>query len=598
MFCGQLPFRGEHEQLVLYSVLNACHEPITSLRGSIPPELERIIDKCLEKDPAERYQTADELFEDLRWLKRETESGAVASTHPARLRVRRKNSRFFLIPMLAVLIAAGFLAGYFLLGWFKPFSRWKTSIAVLPVENASPREENESLSISTTRDIIFKLTEFSPDLRVIPFDSMKRYKDSEKESIEIGKELGVEYVLASSLMREGREIRMISELIEVESNTNILPFSHVFELEQLFDAQDKISRDIVEKLGVHFAESGYIAAKKREPANVEAYRWYIQGMEVIDNRDIYADPDEWFSEAMRMLELALDLDPNYALAYWGKGAAREAYYVAKQNAADIELAIKHFEKAYELNPGLAEANLALGWAYFYKENLDEAVRSFRRALDISPDSPLINCDVGVFLLSIGPYRHALKFFKKAMQVEPSYLRAYELCSSCCWYIGEYEEGEEMTRKALELGGSYVQNHLDLARHLIMLKRLKEAEEAIQEAEKFHPASPALDYHRALLFAARHDRWKALEFMRGAEESHLYFVTCAYAMLGMKEEAIKNIQRGIEVGFKENQHYMYTYLILKENPCYDILSTDPRFKELVGKEKEIYYRRLHIAKDLL
>jgi adenylate cyclase len=419
-----------------------------------------------------------------------------------------------------------------------------------------------------------------------------------KESIEIGKELNVQNVLVSSFINEGQNIRLIHELIDVETNSNILSLSQEFEPEDLFEAQDKISKEIVEKLGVHFAESGYIAAKKREPENIEAYRWYIQGMDVIDNRDVYTDPDEWFQKANSMLKEALRSDPNYALAYWGLGAAYEAYYVAAGNEKDIELAIKYFENAYEMNPELAEANLALGWAYFYKENLDEAIRSFKRAVDISPNSPLINCDVGVFLLSVGLYQHAIKYFNRSIQDEPTYLRAYELCSSCYWYIGEFEAGAELIKKALELGGSNVQFNLELARHLIMMERLEEAEKAIEEAEKILPASPAIDLHRAMILAARHERSKALELLQGDAKPHPYCATCIYALLGMKEEAIKTIQRGIEKGFKEHQLYMYSYLLLKENPCYESLRDNPRFKEIQKKEREIYYSRLSRARDIL
>lgn len=598
MLSGKVPFQGDHEQLVLHSILNEYHEPITSLRSNIPYELERILDKCLEKDPAERYQHADELLADLRQLKKETESGIVPRTKPIWQKKRAKKIRKSFLPGLVVLIAAILVAGYFLLDWFQPPIQWKTSIAVLPMEDWTSQKGNELLCMSTTNDIIFKLTEFSPELRVIPFYSMRKYKDSEKEIIEIGKELGVDYVLVSNFMSEAQKVRINLELIQVTTNRNILPLSQVFELKELFDAQDKISKEIVDELGVHFTESGYIAAKKREPQNVEAYQKYVQGLDIIDSRDIYSPSEEWFPEAIELLSQALELDPNYALAHWGLGAAWEAYYVAKGDENDLESAIKHFEKAYELNPGLAEANLALGWAYFYKEDLEKAAKSFRRALDISPNSPLINCDVGVFLVSVGLYQSAIKYFDRAIQIEPFYLRAYELSSPCLWYLGEYEEGSEILKKALELEDSNAKFYLERARHLIMLRKYDEAEKAIEEFEKLLPLSPEIDHHRALLFASKQERSRALELIRGTEKPYLYCITCAYALLGMDDEAIEYIQLGIEVGFKENQHYLYSYLVLKQNPCFDSLRDDPRFKEIQKKEREIYFTRLKKARDIL
>ena len=598
MLSGQLPFQGDHEQLVLYSILNKFPEPITGLRPSIAPAMERIVDKCLEKDPTERYQHADELLADLKWLKKETESGIIPLTKPTWKRIREKRLRKLAVPGIFVFVVVVLLLGYFLFDWFKPSTQWKTSIAVLPMEDWTSQKGNELLCMSWTNDIIFKLTEYSPELNVKPFYSMRKYKDPGKDIIDIGKELSVDYVLVSNFLRNDQKVRISLELIQVKTNINILPLIQEFELNDFFHVQDKISKDIVEKLGVHFTESGFKAAKKREPQNVEAYQKYIQGLDIIDTRDIYAPPGEWFPAAIEMLKQALDLDPDYALAHWGMGAEWEAYYVAKGDRKDLEKAIEHFERAYELNPELAEANIALGWAYFYKENLEKAVKSFRRALDILPNSPLINSDVGVFLVSVGLYQASMKYFDRAIQLEPLYLRAYELSSICYWYIGEYEKGEEILNKALELETSNPKLYLELAKHLIMLKKFDEAEMAIENFKKILPTFPEIDRHRALLFASKLERRKALELISGTDMPYLYCTTCVYSLLGMKDEAIENIQLGIELGFEEIQHYLYSYLILRENNCFDSLRDDPRFKEIQKMQRNIYYTRRRIARDIL
>ena len=598
MLSGHVPFWGEPEQLTLHSILNKQHEPITDLRSNIPYELERIVDKCLEKDPSHRYQHANELLLDLQRFKKETESGVIPRTKPIWHKKRAKKLMSFVVPGIMVFAAAVLAAGYFLFDWFRPSAPWKTSIAVLPMEDWTFQKDNDLLCMSTTKDIIFKLTEYSPDLRVIPFYSMRQYKDSEKGIIQIGKELGVDHVLVSSFMREDQKVRISGELIHVGTNRNILPLSQVFELEELFDAQDSISKEIVEELGVHFTDTGYIAAKKREPQNIEAYQKYVQGLDIIDNRYVHLDPEEWFPEAIELLNQALDLDPDYALAHWGMGAAWEARYVATGDEKDLESAIKHFEKAYALNPDLAEANLALGWAHFYKQDFEKAAKSFRRALDITPNSPLINSDVGIFLASIGLYQSSIIFFDRAIRLEPFYFRAYELSSSCLWYIGEYEKGAEILNKALELNDSYAIFYLELAKHLIMLRKFDEAEKAIEGFEQLFPTSAEIDHHRALLLASKQEKSKALELIRGSDKPYIYCITCVYALLGMKDEAIENIQLGIEVGFQEIQHYLYSYLVLKQNPCFDSLRDDPRFKEILKKEREVYYTRLNEVRDIL
>jgi serine/threonine protein kinase/Tfp pilus assembly protein PilF len=601
MLSGHLPFPGEHEQLVLYSILNSKHTPITEILPGVPVEVEKIVDRCLEKDPSERYQTAGELLGDLRHLKKETESGILPQTRPTWKRRRAKRRRNILVPGILVCAAAVLLIGHLLFDWFKPPVQMKVSIAVLPIENLSTQQENEALCAHTTKEIIRKITHLSDELRVVPYDFTVLHSRQDKTSINIGQDLNVEYVLDSTLQSDGDILKINSDLILVKENSVIDSFEHRTSKQDkisILDIQDNISKAIVEALGIHFTESGLIAAKKGEPKNEEAWKWYVQGLDIIDNRDFYSVPDEWFPEAVRMMRHALELDPDYALAHWGMGAAFEAYYVATGNKNDRELAIEHFEKAYELNPELAEANLALGWANFYKEDLEKASKSFRRALDIAPTSPLVNCDVGVFLVSVGLYQPSLKYYDRAIQLEPFYLRAYELSSPCYWYIGEYEKGYELVKRALELDKSNTKLYLELAKHLIMLKRFDEAEKAIQKFENKWPESPEIDHHRALLYASKQERSKGLELIRGKEHPFDYCVTCVYALLGMKDDAIENIRMGIELGFKESQHYLYSYLILKENPCFDSLRDDSRFKEILRKEREVYYSRLNKARDIL
>jgi serine/threonine protein kinase/tetratricopeptide (TPR) repeat protein len=597
MLSGHAPFQGEHEQLVLHSILNKYHEPITALRSNIPYELERILDKCLEKDPTERYQYANEFLLDLRRLKKETESGIIPRTKPIWQKRRVKKLKNIVVPCIFVFVAAVFISGYFLFDWFKPPAQWKASIAVLPIKDGGPLRENELLCMSTTRQIIFKLTKFSPELRVVPYDSVRNYKDSEKDSIEIGREFGVEYVLVASLVIDGKIIQINVELIDVNTNRNILVIPEKFGGDEIFDIEDEISKKIVNQLGLHFTESGMIAAKKREPKNIEAYNWYIRGMDAIDKMGTL-DLEEWYTNVMRMFEKAISLDPNYALAYWGLGSAREAYYVVKKNKIDLELMLEHYEKAYELDPELAETNLALGWAYFYKEDLDKASASFKRALEIEPDSALVNCDVGVFLASIGLFSSAIKYYVRVSQVEPFYVRVYELSAPCNWYIGEFEEGIEQITKAIELEKNSPSIYFEHARNLVMLKEYEKAEQEMAKAVRIQPGSSEERNLQALLFARRGEKDKALRLIERAEKPYQYCITCAYSLLGMRDEAIQNIQLGIDIGFEEVQNYLYSYLLLEKNPCFDNLRDDSRFVRILKKRKDIFEQRIKKVRGLL
>jgi TolB-like protein/tetratricopeptide (TPR) repeat protein len=598
MLSGHVPFWGEPEQLILHSILNKSHEPVSELLSNIPYELERIVDKCLEKNPDDRYQNADALLLDLRRLKKDTESGVIPRTKPVWHKKRTKKLISFIVPGLFVLVSAVLIAGYFLFDWFKPPPQWKASIAVLPIKDGSGLKENEPLCMSTTTQIIFKLTKFSPELRVVPFDSVRKYRDSEINSIEIGKGFGVDYVLVADLVSEGDRIQINVELIDVNTNRNILAIPEEFEGDEIFDVEDEISKRIVDILGLHFAESGMIAAKRREPSNIDAYNWYIKGMDAVDKMETYPDLQEWYVDVLRMFQIAISLDPYYALAYWGIGSAREAYYVKKKDKKDLGLMLEHYEKAYELDPELAEANLALGWAYFYKEDLGKASASFNKALEIEPESALVNCDVGAFLSSIGFFGSAQKYYSMSSRIEPYYLRAYQHSADCHWYIGEFKKGIEKAAKAISLEKNFPSLYFGHARNLIMMNEYEKAEQEIAKAARIQPQSIMEKYHRALLCAARGEKDKALKLIEGAERPYHYCVTCTYALLGMRDEAIQNIQLGIDIGFEEAQHYLYSYLLLENNPCFDNLRDDPRFVKILNERKEVHDQWIKQVRALL
>jgi serine/threonine protein kinase/Tfp pilus assembly protein PilF len=591
MLTGELPFQGEHEQLVLYSILNKYHDPVTSLRPSIPSSMERIVDKCLEKDPTERYQHAEELLSDLRWLKKETESGIIPRTKPTWKRRREKKLKKLVAPGVMIFLAVVLIAGYFLLDWFKPSIQYKTSIAVLPIENASPQEENEALCILATKDIIRKISLLSDELKVVPYDEILRHSREGKTSISIGQGLNVEFVLDTTFQSDGDRIQINADLISVKENNVRNSFRHEGSEQEDFsilDIQDNISKAIVKELGIHFTETGLIAAKKGEPQDDKAYKWYAQGMLIVDMQDTYADPAIWYDLATRMFENAIRLDPDYALAYWGLGAAHEAYYIETGDEKDLEQTIDHWEKAYELNPSLAETNLGSGWAYFYREDLGRAHQRFKRALMLDPTSPLVNCDVGSFLASIGLFYRAINYFSHSMQLNPGYLRSYVLNAKCRWFVGEFEEGARILEKALGFESGDFLMRLEYANHLIMLGKYKDAEDELAVVENVKPGQS--DLHLALLSAHRGEREKALAFIRKANNSHLYNATCAYSLLGMYDEAIENIRIGIEIGFEEEQRYLYSYLILQNHPCYAMMHSDPRFAEIMKEQKKKYERR--------
>ena len=251
---------------------------------------------------------------------------------------------------------------------------------------------------------------------------------------------------------------------------------------------------------------------------------------------------------------------------------------------------KNYELAYKINPNLAEANLGLGWAYFFKEDLDKSYDFFKRALELDSHNPYTNFNFGSFLRSIGLYSQAVKYYSRSIELDPLWALPYLMLSDCYVRIGEFDEVEDFVNKALDIEEDDHSFYIVHAEALIMIKEYEEAGEKIALAEKLNPESLTIRYYRAWIAAAKGEKEKALTLIEGRER-YADYVASIYSLLGMKDEAIEIIKKGIDIGFRERKEYLYTYLALKNNPYYEILRDDPRFKEIVESEKKKYDERL-------
>ena len=205
MLTGQLPFKGEYESAVIYSILNDTQEPVTGLRTGMPMELERIINKCLQKNPANRYQHVDELMVDLRSIKRESESASI----PTKMAHPSKRSKLIKISAAVLSILILIVAGYFILiqPSEKSVSGWENSIAVLPFDDLSPEGDQEWFCDGMTEQIITNLSKIKR-LKVIGRTSIMKFKNTNKTLPEIGQELNVSHILEGSIRRHEDNIRV------------------------------------------------------------------------------------------------------------------------------------------------------------------------------------------------------------------------------------------------------------------------------------------------------------------------------------------------------------------------------------------------------
>lgn len=596
MVTGRVPFEGDTALTIALKHKTETPPDPREFNTQVPPDLSRFILKCMEKNKERRYQKAEEVLSELEKIEKEipTRERFFPGERPEAAVPRKRFPPFFVGG--ALLLAVIIMGGYFLFErLFQPEKpekemavekRWKNSIAVLPFEDLSLQKDQEHLCIGMTEAIITKLSSIQ-ELKVIPYHTANRYKDTDKSLKLIGEELDVETILVPNLKREGNIIRVSAQLANVKEDFVIESYTYEEELDSVFEVEDNISKSIAEALEVQLIEDRLMAIKKLEPKQKDAYEYYIKGNH-FEKRYRDFDRHRDFEESVKNYKQAIEIDENYALAYYGLGMVYESHYVNTKDKEDLDLALANFAKAYDIDPNLAEANAALGWAYFYKEDFDKSYQYFKRAFEISPDDPEINFHVGGFLRSIGLYRQAIKFYLRAIELDPLYNLYRTLCSSCYMHIGEFNKAAEVAKEALELEPDDVNLRLFYARRLFMAKKYDEAEKEIAKAEKLNPDNPNIQLTRSLIYAANGEKEKALAIIEGKDPIYFGFLLSnIYSIFEMKDEAIENIKAGIERGFYEIQTYLNSYPELITNHFYDSLRGDPRFQEIVEKQKKKY-----------
>jgi serine/threonine protein kinase/Tfp pilus assembly protein PilF len=587
MLTGKPPFKADTIAGLIHKHVNETPKPISQLNPQIPVVLEKIIMKCLEKKPDKRYQGANDIIAALN----KAESEVIISAKPARIHLKK------IAPLAAIALAIlAFIISYLIIVEKKSIQTVNGkeigSIAVIPFKDLSPQKNQEHFCEGMTDDVIAKIRTMNPRLKVFPMSSAMRYEDIKN----ISQEFGIDSILEPSIQKERERIRVNAQLISVKGGFLIWSETYDRKLEGAFEVQDEISRAIAQALKAELVSDSLDLIKSREPKNVEAYDYYRKGMNFLDKKyDLYYREED-FKTTVNMFKSAIEIEPNYALAYWGLGSAYESHYVKIRNKEDLNQALKYLEMSYELDPNLAEANLAMGWAYFYKADNDEAYQYFKRALEIDPDSATVNLYTGTFFRSIGLYDRAIECFSKSIECDPLDIMTYMLITDCSLCTGEFEQAVIYVKKGLELEPNNVPLRLYHVQYFLWLNKYKEAEKVLNRVEKIEPENPSIKRYQALLLAAKGKKVGALALINDTAP-YRYEVTSIYSLVGLKDKAITYINEGIAKGFEYRLMYLYSYPYLINNPCYDNLRNDHRFQEIVNQEKEKYERKLKKYGDL-
>jgi len=583
MITGQLPFKGEYDQAVMYLILNVEPEPMipTGSGGNgVPIELERLANKALAKKINLRYQNVEELLVDLKALRVQEKSGVPFQPSPKPKPSARKPLLLYsgIAGLVILLVAAA------LFFWPKKQPRETlTSIAVLPFTDLSPQKDQEYFCDGMTEEILTRLSKLR-ELKVIARTSVMRYKATDKSIKVIGAELKVATILEGSIRKEGDNIRVTVQLIKVEDESHLWAENYNKKLAGVFALQDEVSQAIAQALQVTLTPAKISALASTPPKNTAAYEYYLKGKYQFTSKYVPSLQESDFQAAVHMFNKALKSDSTYALAYVGLAHAYEIKWLF--NGFDqkaYELFKRNAEIAVELDPNLADVHAVLADAYINnpKPDYDRAYKSLKIALRLNPNLAEANQSAGLFMWYLGLTDQAIKWFYRNLELDPFWMRSYPLSAVCLLELGRIEEATAQLQKLAEIEPDLGAGYEVRALLAILTKKYAQADSVFAKAERINPMR--LAWYKAMLFAARGEKEKALALSQEPE---------VYALLGMKDEAFRSLQR---YGDEHEKESLYLYLL--NFPLFANLRDDPRFVAIFEKEKKKYEENLRQYGDL-
>jgi eukaryotic-like serine/threonine-protein kinase len=482
MTTGTLPFRGGSSAEIFKSILDAAPASALRLNPDLPAELERILNKALEKDRNLRYQSAADLRTDLARLKRDFESGrssaatvnvATASSSSASIPAAtpaHSSKKLIAVATALVLIAAA-TAAYFMRS--KGATEKVSSIAVLPFVNATADPNNEYLSDGLTESLIGTLSQL-PDLKVMARSSVFRFKNNQDDPRQIGQTLQVGAVLMGRITQHGDQLNVQADLVNTADGSELWGAHYSSKLAHVTQVQGEITRDVSGRLNRAGPGKASVKVGSAGTTNPEAYRLYLEGRQLW-----YGRTQAGLKRSIDLFQQAIAADPSYALAYTGLA---DTYNVASSYGIGITprqarlLADEASSKALQLDDSLPEAHaaraaaLSMAWRwseaeheyrralelnpnnasahYFYafsslvsQKRIDQALEEFHTALSLDPLSPIVNTNYAVTLMLAGRYPESIAQFKKVLDRDPNFPPAHYKLSQLFATTGQFAQAE-------------------------------------------------------------------------------------------------------------------------------------------------------------
>lgn len=561
MLVGKPPFAGKEGFVKRFT---EASPRASATRKDIPAWLDAAVGQMLERNPADRYASAEELVRSLsaHALFDSVPATGVDSQH-ASSGSSRSDPKVYQTPRPASVAVRE----------VEP-----PSIGVLPFENMSADPDNEYFSDGITEEILNALTRI-PSLKVAARTSAFALKGKSLDISEIGRRLNVRTVLEGSVRRSGSRVRITAQLINATDGYHIWSERYDREVKDVFEIQDEIARTIVERLKVKLTTEQDEALGKRQTENIEAYELYLRGRHCSYRWNISG----MMQKALEYFDAALAKDPEYALAYHGLADVYSilGLYAFQPPAAVVDKAMAAATRAVELAPELAEARTSLGFVQLLDWDWKGADATFNRAIELNPKYGQAHTFRAWLLSTLDRQEEAAEAVRVGAELDP-FLPATNGVSALVAYHGRrYDEAIKESERALERDPTSALALLCISMALAEKGAYKEA---IIHAERGVGLSPGVNFLRGVLgavYAMANEPIAARQVLSDLlERSKRTYVgptvvSWIYAHLAERDLAFQWLgkayeQRDCTLGFGLRA------------PMYAVIRDDPRFGELLAK----------------
>lgn len=598
MLTGTWPFRGKTTIDVRHAVLHDAPRAVSELRKEpLPASLQQILDRCLAKEPRERYQKIEDVRDDLRRVLQEV-STADASGQPYST----------VVPEPARHLSGASPVSR-AMRWFKgkgktdstsapgmvtptkptihetPFTTIadpeKKSLAILCFRNLSNDPASSFYEFSLADAVITELARVR-SLVVRPSSVIAKYQGGQMDPRDIGQELNVSAVLTAGFIHAGGRFRVTAQLLDVSSGDILWSDRIDTSTEDIIAVQDEIAQRIVEGLRLELSPAEQEGMAKPATQNPAAYEQYLRGRDLFARFIFRTVASEDCDAAIEHFQRAIELDPNFALALDGLGACYvNRVFKGFGGAEDYERAENAFNKALAVDPKLVEARMLMVFVYLWRGQKQKAREEVARARREAPDEPVVHFVKATLHRLDGEYGRALRSYDRLMRLDPAaHVVASFNRALVYMYMGNFEETAKQLDHAGDPDNPLVKTFRALS--LYYTGQTDAAAELMQQVVAQHPGMHGVRPFMAMFLSAqgKHDEARKQlsdAVIRNAEVDAdiAYSVASVYALEGMNTEAFRWLSRAIDLG-NENQP------MLENDPNWSTLRNESQFQELLAK----------------